>query len=303
MCYLCIYNSTECKQILLQNVFCVWYNVVIAQHFFTLQAAVWQQEETMRIESVLFVNQHWRELNPTQCGREQCAPSHHYGPAVRDCYLLHYVVSGKGSFSANGSTYALRAGDTFVIRPYELTFYEADKAQPWEYIWIGFEANVSLPKALEKDVFRLPHAHSLFEAMIETSRMPSGREAALCGFIWQLLARLYEQEGTPKADSARAVEIAVSCLKAEYAQGISVTQLAQRLHLDRSYFSTMFRKKNGLSPQQYLTRVRLEKAAELMVQHGYAPGEAAASVGYPDIFSFSKMFKRHYGCAPSAYKG
>ena len=57
----------------------------------------------------------------------------------------------------------------------------------------------------------------------------------------------------------------------------------------------------GTSPREYLMRLRLEKAAELMVIHGEKPSTAGASVGYVDLYHFSKVFKQHFGMSPRAY--
>ena len=130
--------------------------------------------------------------------------------------------------------------------------------------------------------------------------MEAGREYFLCGKIWELLSLL--ESGAPHAGASRDyVETAKTYLETEYMRGVSIAALAQRLNLDRSYFSSLFRRRTGLSPQQYLTQCRLQKAAELIAMHGFTPGEAAAATGYADIFSFSRMFKRRFGVPPSRY--
>ena len=53
--------------------------------------------------------------------------------------LLHYVVRGKGIFRRGKREYALQAGEIFVIRPGEVTYYEADMRDPWEYMWVAFD--------------------------------------------------------------------------------------------------------------------------------------------------------------------
>ena len=50
--------------------------------------------------SVIVIDSHFPGLNPVQFGSEECAPGHFFGPAVRTYWLLHYVVSGKGTFVA-----------------------------------------------------------------------------------------------------------------------------------------------------------------------------------------------------------
>ena len=82
---------------------------------------------------------------------------------------------------------------------------------------------------------------------------------------------------------------------------ISIEDIAQRLNLVRSYFSSIFQKQIGVTPIQYLINLRLEKANELMVQHHLAPSAVAAAVGYTDISHFSKSFKQKYGKSPRNY--
>ena len=106
------------------------------------------------------------------------------------------------------------------------------------------------------------------------------------------------ETGKEKSDY---IDKALSCIHSEYSNGITVQQIADRLNLDRSYFSTLFSKRVGMPPRDYLRSYRLNKAAELMAVHGEKPTTAAASVGYDDLFHFSKSFKRHFGLSPRAY--
>ena len=260
----------------------------------------------MSAHSVLLANQRFHDINPIQAGWERCAPGHSFGPASRSHVLLHYVVSGRGSFLSGDRRYPVGPGQIFVIRPFDTTYYQASEEEPWHYIWLGFEASIPLPAALERDVLTLPQAGPLFSCVPGVSQLPAGREAFLCGKIWELLALLAGEEASEAAVRQRPAEdyvnIARTYLETEYMRGVSVTELARRLNLDRSYFSKLFRRQTGQSPQQYLTEFRLRKAAQLLREHGKTPGEAAVSTGYPDVFSFSRMFKRHFGMSPTAYR-
>lgn len=259
----------------------------------------------MATHSVLLENRHFKEINPIQAGWERCEPGHSFGPASRSFYLLHYVVSGTGRFLTGDAAYPVEQGQVFVIRPFETTAYEASRERPWHYIWLGFEAGRALPSAMERDVLALPQAGPLFSRIPNVSDMPAGREAYLCGTVWELLSLLEEEAAGGNArprHAADCVNVAKTYMETEYMRGVSVAELAKRLNLDRSYFSKLFRRETGKSPQQYLTGFRLQKAAELLRDYGKTPGEAAISTGYPDVFSFSRMFKRHFGVSPSEYQ-
>lgn len=61
-----------------------------------------------------------------------------WGPAIRDHYLFHYVISGKGRLVLNNTCYHIGRGDLFLIRPSVVASYAADMDEPWEYCWVGF---------------------------------------------------------------------------------------------------------------------------------------------------------------------
>ena len=252
------------------------------------------------LTTVAIVNQHYRDINPRVCGRQDCAPSHAYGPAVRSYWLLHYVAEGKGIFRIGEKEYHLHASQIFVIRPGELTYYEADSEDPWRYLWIGFDSSVEMPEILKQDVLTVPQVAPLFDVMVKCGDMPVQNEAFLSGKIWELLSMFsYEQQQTGRSELY--VRQAKNFMETEYMIGITVNEVATRLGLDRSYFSNLFKIRVGKTPQQYLNEVRMRQAAIQLVKFGYTVTETAASVGYADVFAFSRMFKRHYGVSPREY--
>ena len=74
-------------------------------------------------------------------GHAHTGMGYEYGPAVREYYLIHVVVRGRGKFLKNGKAYEIGEGDAFLIRPMEVTLYGADKDNSWEYYWIGFRGD------------------------------------------------------------------------------------------------------------------------------------------------------------------
>lgn len=88
------------------------------------------------------------ELYLTQFGMEECIPGHFFGPAIRDHYLLHYILDGEGTFEVGGFSYRLRKGQWFLICPQVITYYQADVVNPWSYCWFGF--NGALAETLLK---------------------------------------------------------------------------------------------------------------------------------------------------------
>lgn len=246
----------------------------------------------------IIINKDYSGYNPIVFGHQECPPSWSYGPAVRPYHLIHYVHEGKGVFIREGKTYEVQKGEFFVIPPYIETYYEADKKTPWHYTWIGFEADEKAEDVFNTPVMRRPGADKIFYDMRRCFDMENGKGAFLSSKIWELAALMMEAEKT----SINHIDKAINIMQSEYSSDITVASVASRLGLDRCYFSALFKKSTGVSPIDYLTNIRLQKAAELIAKHGHTPTTAAISVGYPDYCHFSKAFKKHFGCSPRNYK-
>lgn len=247
------------------------------------------------LHNILVSNITLPRIKPIVAGYEDCQKGHSYGPAVRHQWLIHYVVSGIGYFEINGKQYTLSSGNMFIIPPYVEIFYSADKEKPWSYIWIGFEVHGELPCKLE-DVLYLPKAKGIFEAIKQSEALNDTRPAFLAARIWELFALIIENRPAEVdiADTMRDI------IHTEYIYGITISEIAESLNMNRSYLSVKFKEKYGVSPKQYLLEYRMNMAA-ILLQRGSRVKVAANSVGYSDMFVFSKAFKNYYGLSPLEY--
>ncbi len=253
-------------------------------------------------KDILLVNRGFRDINPLLVGTEDCAPGHCFGPAVREHHIIHYIVSGRGFFETEGKRSQLGPGDMFLIHPQQLALYGTGQEQPWRYIWVGFSTTMDLSGIFCKNVISARECGPIFAELLECEKLESSRELFVCGKIYELLSCLYQKVQTSGERPNRYVPMAKNYIESNYASKITVDMMAKYLNLDRSYFSTIFKQQTGKSPRQYLVDYRLEKAAQYMLLYGYSPSEAAISCGYPDIFCFSRMFKKKFGVAPQFYK-
>jgi AraC-like DNA-binding protein len=126
-------------------------------------------------------------------------------------------------------------------------------------------------------------------------------QALAVGMLTQLRDR-----DTAKRIASRvppAISIAIQRLEENFADGISIAELADQAELSRYQFTRVFQKVTGCTPHEYGLRARLSRARELMTQRGQAMplAEVAAACGFFDQAHFGRHFRRFFGITPAAF--
>lgn len=258
------------------------------------------------------------DLYLSTCGVQSCAPGHWFGPGVREEFLIHFICGGKGTYRVNGEMYTLGKGDYFVIFPGTEVFYEADRKEPWEYIWIGFHGI----KALSFLKYAgLDEAHvigyygnssyilSCVQQMMLAHTSGVSNELKRTAALFQILAVLIEDymeahpEGADNAQSSRHyLDQALAFMDEHLSENIKINDIATHIGIDRSYLTAIFQNTLNLSPKEYLVHYRVNRACMLLRDPERKISEIAKAVGYDDALAFSKIFKKFKGVSPSVYR-
>lgn len=227
-------------------------------------------------------------------GFQKCDAGHTFGPYIRNCFLLHYCVSGKGFFEIENGRFEVSAGDVFIICRDDVTTYRADDKNPWEYVWIAFDGS---------DAERLrdlpPVVNYAGDTFLKIKNAIAGGETDMLIFNSYLLEILYTVfDNKPQHDIFAQIN---NYIKYNYMEEITVESIAETVHLNRRYLSREFKKRYGVTICEKLICTRIEAASNFLMR-GFSVGDAARMAGYKDQFNFSKMFKRVKGVSPSEYK-
>ena len=120
------------------------------------------------------------------------------------------------------------------------------------------------------------------------------------------LARHLDGEHRVAIESSRrahpAVLEAIRVLESSPSSDWNLKDLATRVHLDRFYLARLFKSHTGLAPLEYLSRLRAERAAGLLIRTDQSIGEIGAQVGWSDPNYFARRFKSHFGLNASEYR-
>ena len=249
------------------------------------------------------------------CGSERCKPGYSFGPYVRENYVLHIITEGKGRLRIGDKTWLIEENQAFLLRPGTESVYQADWENPWSYCWVGFHGPRSenmvenMGFTREQNVIILKDARILSE-MIE--RIMDYRELTYAdslkrtAILMFLMAEIIDHAGvlpqSQRLSEESYVNMALEEIISNYSHPLAIAEIANKIGINRSYLSIIFKKRVGMSPQQYLILFRLEKAASLLLSTDLAIRTVAADVGYSDPLTFSKAFKQKYGMSPSDYR-
>ena len=110
------------------------------------------------------------------------------------------------------------------------------------------------------------------------------------------------QESQKEDQSNSAVKKAMLYIQENYSRDISLDDVSSQVNISPYYFSKIFKDETGENFIEYLTRVRIERAKELLVDANISVKEAGIQSGYSDPNYFSRIFKKQMDMTPSEYK-
>jgi len=102
--------------------------------------------------------------------------------------------------------------------------------------------------------------------------------------------------------SAWQERLAKHLIEERLGERLAIAELARDCGLSRCHFSRAFHASTGLSPHQWLTRRRLLRARELLLEDGLAVAQVAQECGFCDQAHFARVFAQHLGVSPSQWR-
>ena len=175
-------------------------------------------------------------LSIFNCGIQRCEGGYTWGPGIRDHYLIHMILKGKGSYCVSGKEYTLKQGDLFLAKPNQLITYTADQNDPWEYAWVGFNGACANRLVSQLPFWENAPVHHCanfdkvsFELLqiFENRGSSSVNETAMIGHLYLFIAHLTQealaQNPRSNTSSAQYVHGAIKFIQFNYFHDISIS--------------------------------------------------------------------------------
>lgn len=221
--------------------------------------------------------------------------------SVHSFWELTVVLSGSGLLHCRNRDIALGESLLVLVPP---GCEHRESCTTMDTLWIGFDGRVMEKAVPEPLVIQDP---VLTQAAVRLWLFAERRFGAIGfemdGMLLALLGGLFrgQAEGTSHAD-ADPVTQAIAWLHAHHDVSVALPQAAAAAGVSEGYFYRLFKKRTGMTPSHYLSKIRVEHAERMLRMTDAKVAEVAAACGVPDPFYFSRMFKRHTGLSPDAFR-
>jgi AraC-like DNA-binding protein len=251
------------------------------------------------------------DIIPIFAGFESCKKSYSFGPHIRNHYLLHYCLSGKGKLFDKFGEHSISKGELFVIRPGEITTYTADADDPWEYVWFhSLDPNAEkMFRFLQQDdtsnVFKY-HDVSALENFASKIQLMNGACVSSAQMLEYFL-HVFNAQFTPPPPIQKSLtetyfNYAIEYIFAHLSNKITVKDLTTVLGITQPYLYRIFQQKANKSPKQYIDSCKLNHAKTLLKETNMSVKQIAETVGYENPLVFSKFFSSSEKRSPSEYR-
>jgi len=229
--------------------------------------------------------------------------------------LFQYTLAGEGVIEIGERKEAVGAGKAFLVDiPGDHRYYlPADKPE-WTFYFLLFRPRLVLPaweaiKTKIGDVIELPAGSApirKLRAIYEDAREGKiTNPYTASSHVYQFVMELARYAASPDREQAawpEAVRSAVRFIDTNYSRMIGQAQLAAELGQSKYHFLRTFTRYVGLTPNDYLNRVRIERSVELLGRTDWNIEAVAAAVGYSSGSYFIKVFRKLTGQTPGQFR-
>ena len=236
-----------------------------------------------------------------------------------DLLEINFITGGATDGVLNGQPHCARAGHAYTYLPGD-TFKGA--VAPglgvmvcrWvKFVWPGWPGAVRGRMNLARQIALSPQAQAdiqtHFDALLDAHAggqacwelIAGGQLMAIIGTLVRDSARTQDSSGNGALD--RRLSTACAFMEQNFARRLKISDVAASAHLADDYFSRTFRRRLGVSPLQYLIRVRIREGRRLLAENpGLTIRETSRRAGFDDARHFARSFRKLFGLTPGQFR-
>ncbi|WP_082169265.1 AraC family transcriptional regulator [Bacillus sp. 522_BSPC] len=229
--------------------------------------------------------------------------------------IFQYTLKGEGEIVIDNQVIRLTPGHAFFVNiPSNHTYYLPSDSEEWEFIHItlyGEEVWRSYHEIVKEhgNILRLEDTaypnqliFKLFDKAVHEEIKDAFESSSFAyTFIMELKRYLLHTTQSSKT-IPESISDAIRYMQHHYSNPIILDDIVEASGLSKYHFSRLFQSIMQTSPMNFLTKIRLNKAIELMKDQNLTIEEIALRVGYSNGNYFTKVFKSIIGMSPGKYR-
>jgi AraC-like DNA-binding protein len=255
-----------------------------------------------------------RPLAVVSGGVEHTTPDYGIHRAGFPFYCIEYVGRGSGTLRLDGSTHSLQPGRLFSYGPGVRHDIVGDPASPLVKYFVNFTGTkaVTLLRSCGLGPGRISQCfppnqpEALFDELIQCGLHASPHQGGLCVKLLEcLVLKIADSRAPLKGAEAPAFNTYQRCrshVQDHFRRLKSLEQIAAECHVNNAYLCRLFHRFDHKSPYQFLMRLKMNFAADLLQRPDTLVKQAAMQAGFSDPFHFSRAFKSVFGMSPEAFR-
>lgn len=235
---------------------------------------------------------------------------------VLDEYQMVYITEGRGFFESKSiPRQRVEAGTVILLFPGEWHNYAPDESCGWQEYWIGFQG-ANMDRLVQSGFYSRDAAlvtvgvsNSVIALYKEAIRLADkesiGCQQMISGVVMHLLSLVYYRHRNRHAGVNRTEDIindARQLMRERIHHSLRAEEIAASLGVGYSWFRQTFRRVTGISPSQYLNRLLMSRAKELLVSDNQSITELAYALGFETVGQFSTSFRKMEGITPRRFR-
>ena len=257
-------------------------------------------------------------IHMNSCGYFQCDHRFKRQESGRSDFMFIFVVDGMLQVTSEGRRHVIRANDVALLscaKTYQLRCPAACGFLFFRFDGMGAQAMVDELCAMNGGpIFSLGNAHDIYTAIhdpiVKTCYYDQPSEAVLSSTVYTALcmipqAKVQSADFVPQGATLTRDMISYQAIKyidQHIKKRFTVQELADHVHLSRYYFTRLFKKETGHTPQEYVAIAKINYAKALLQTTTLTVAEIAETLSYSSSASFTNAFKAQIGVAPSKYR-
>lgn len=245
------------------------------------------------------------------CGHIFAKPNREiYRPNGRNDWLLFFIAKESETFYLEQTTIG-NEGSVILFAPNEKQHHIYEGSKTAEFYYIHFKCD-SLPDNLNiksSKLYNLPHIRQvcdIFEEIIEETTQKAECYEKICIYkllyLLSLIERSAIEKNSPEKENLHRIARAIQHMNKYYNSNYSLEDYASMCNMSKYHFLRVFEQSVGFTPLSYRNNIRLEHAAELLVEEELSVEEVSVLTGFSSASYFSSAFKSKYKMSPKKYQ-